>query len=623
MSSSSARVSPASPPPSDLVAAGREVVVLEARDRVGGRLLNVEIGGEPNELGGEWIAPYQSEMHALLAELGIELFHAYREGDHLYIDADGALHRYHGDDEILPARLRAAPTKRQSPSSTLSPPSSTPRRRGSTPRAAELDAVSFEQWLEAEVDDALARDLLRAFMAGGYMTKPADTFSLLSALATIAGAGQRREPLRAGPLPSLPRRRRLAAHPAAARRAARRPRRPRRSRARRCARHDGRRRGRCRLRARRPPARDRRGAAERRRADPLRALAARLADAPAPGDDPGRRDQAARRLRRAVLARGRARGRGVRSVRSSCARSTTTRRRPAAPACSARSSPARRPQAAERLDAGERQRLVLEGLARFFGPRGARRDRGDRARLVAGGVDARRLRGDLRHRRPLALRPRPHAGRSARCTGPAPTSPASATCTWRARSAPGGRRPAPSSPLAEPTGSLPVSSVLATENLWRAWSFQPLVIGAGLVAIAFFLHGWLRLHRRKPSLAPWTRIPLFVAGVVVTVLAIVSPIDAIGETLPAERPHAPARPDRRPRHRPHRGRRPRPAHRLPPAPRPPRAARPRRLAPPPAPVPAPARRQLRRLGGRARRRGTSPCSTRRRSTTRPGTTSCT
>ncbi len=62
----------------ELVAAGRDVVVLEARDRVGGRLLNVEIGGEPNELGGEWIAPYQSEMHALLAELGIELFDAYR-----------------------------------------------------------------------------------------------------------------------------------------------------------------------------------------------------------------------------------------------------------------------------------------------------------------------------------------------------------------------------------------------------------------------------------------------------------------------------------------------------------------------------------------------------------------
>lgn len=74
-----------------------------------------------------------------------------------------------------------------------------------------------------------------------------------------------------------------------------------------------------------------------------------------------------------------------------------------------------------------------------------------------------------------------------------------------------------------------MSSVLATENLWRAWSFQPLVIGTGLVATGFFLHGWLRLRRRRAELAPWTRIPLFVTGVAVTVLAIVSPIDAIGE----------------------------------------------------------------------------------------------
>ncbi|MEI7759622.1 MAG: cytochrome c oxidase assembly protein [Thermoleophilia bacterium] len=71
---------------------------------------------------------------------------------------------------------------------------------------------------------------------------------------------------------------------------------------------------------------------------------------------------------------------------------------------------------------------------------------------------------------------------------------------------------------------------LATENLWRAWSFQPVVIGGGLVAIAFFLHGWRRLRRRRTDLAPWSRIPLFLAGVAVTVLAIVSPIDVIGES---------------------------------------------------------------------------------------------
>jgi putrescine oxidase len=172
----------------DLAAAGREVVVLEARDRVGGRLLNVEIGGEPNELGGEWVAPYQSEMHALLAELQLELFHSYREGDHVYLDAGGVLHRYHGDEAPLGAASSraydAAVGKLDALVAELDP-----EAPWAHPRATELDAISFEQWLAAEVDDTLARDLLGAFMAGGYMTKPADTFSLLGALATVAGAG--------------------------------------------------------------------------------------------------------------------------------------------------------------------------------------------------------------------------------------------------------------------------------------------------------------------------------------------------------------------------------------------------------------------------------------------------
>jgi cytochrome c oxidase assembly factor CtaG len=74
-------------------------------------------------------------------------------------------------------------------------------------------------------------------------------------------------------------------------------------------------------------------------------------------------------------------------------------------------------------------------------------------------------------------------------------------------------------------------SLLATapEDLWSAWSFDPLVLAAAAVALAFFVQGWRRLHARRPDLAPWTRIPLYCAGVAIVVLGVVSPLDAIAE----------------------------------------------------------------------------------------------
>ena len=69
----------------------------------------------------------------------------------------------------------------------------------------------------------------------------------------------------------------------------------------------------------------------------------------------------------------------------------------------------------------------------------------------------------------------------------------------------------------------------ATDDLWAAWSFDPLVLAGAAIAVALFLHGWRRLHRRRPTAAPWTRIPLFLVGVVMVVVGLVSPLDAIAE----------------------------------------------------------------------------------------------
>ena len=81
--------------------AGRELLergvdsflVLEARDRVGGRTLNMPIGGgQIVEVGGEWIGPGQNAIAELIDELGIAAFDQYYTGDTTY-DIEGAISR--------------------------------------------------------------------------------------------------------------------------------------------------------------------------------------------------------------------------------------------------------------------------------------------------------------------------------------------------------------------------------------------------------------------------------------------------------------------------------------------------------------------------------------------------
>ena len=55
-----------------LTAEGIDCVVLEARDRVGGRTLNHSIGdGKIVEVGGQWVGPTQTRVLELMRELGL------------------------------------------------------------------------------------------------------------------------------------------------------------------------------------------------------------------------------------------------------------------------------------------------------------------------------------------------------------------------------------------------------------------------------------------------------------------------------------------------------------------------------------------------------------------------
>ncbi|MFX1766371.1 FAD-dependent oxidoreductase [Paraburkholderia sp. A1RI-2L] len=127
----------------DLHAAGCEsFVVLEARNRVGGRTYNFEVpgaGGFISEVGGQWIGPGQTAVADLARELGVGTFPTYYDGKTVVLGGDGRvemdLKGTFGTDQTIGARLSAL---------SRDVPSGAP---WTSPRVAELDKLSMGDWL--------------------------------------------------------------------------------------------------------------------------------------------------------------------------------------------------------------------------------------------------------------------------------------------------------------------------------------------------------------------------------------------------------------------------------------------------------------------------------------------
>jgi len=79
-----------------LRAAGASVVVLEARDRVGGRAWSEQLGKARFDRGGQWIGPGQDRLAALAARMGVDTFATWATGEKILDDGD-RVRRYAGD----------------------------------------------------------------------------------------------------------------------------------------------------------------------------------------------------------------------------------------------------------------------------------------------------------------------------------------------------------------------------------------------------------------------------------------------------------------------------------------------------------------------------------------------
>jgi monoamine oxidase len=63
-----------------LVRAGKKVVVLEARDRVGGRVKAGKIAGRSVDVGGMWVGPTQTRSLDTIKEYGLHLVPQFEDG---------------------------------------------------------------------------------------------------------------------------------------------------------------------------------------------------------------------------------------------------------------------------------------------------------------------------------------------------------------------------------------------------------------------------------------------------------------------------------------------------------------------------------------------------------------
>ncbi len=175
----------------DLTDAGRSVIVLEARDRVGGRTKpasvagGVDLGGR-GDLGGQWIGAGHTALLAEGARFGIEAYQQYDAGKTV-MQMFGKRVTFKGAVPKMPvlALIELGLLQRRWDREMKTVP---PEAPWTAPRASEWDGVTLESWILAHVRTRAAREFARLVPRGAWAAE-ARQVSYLWFLDALRSAG--------------------------------------------------------------------------------------------------------------------------------------------------------------------------------------------------------------------------------------------------------------------------------------------------------------------------------------------------------------------------------------------------------------------------------------------------
>lgn len=173
-----------------LHSAGASVVLVEARDRVGGRTLSQDVAGATLDLGAQWTGPTQVRVHALCAELGVTTFPTHHEGRKV-LQIGGKVRSYAGDIPSMPPlsllalhRLMGRIEKEAA---------QVPAAEAFTlPKAAELDSLTVAAWCDQFTRNKKVRALVEVTTRVIFGAEPAELSALHFLAYLNAGGGLER-----------------------------------------------------------------------------------------------------------------------------------------------------------------------------------------------------------------------------------------------------------------------------------------------------------------------------------------------------------------------------------------------------------------------------------------------